>query len=71
GYQLARASRMAREDCIAVAIAGSQKTLMVGLHVAITYYSGLAILPMITYHVGQLFLDTLIADRMREGSGEF
>jgi sodium/bile acid cotransporter 7 len=37
---------------------------MVGLEIAIA--SGLSILPMITFHAGQLFIDTLIADRLRE-----
>ena len=44
----------------------SQKTLAVGLHVAVTYFGGLAILPMVAYQVGQLFLDARIADRLRE-----
>jgi len=65
GCRLARLLRMANDDVPAVAFAGSQKTLMVGLDVAITYYGGLAILPMVAYHVGQLLVDTLIADRWR------
>jgi sodium/bile acid cotransporter 7 len=55
--------RMTREDRIAVGISGSQKTLMVGLQVAIA--SQLLILPMVVYHVGQLIVDTIIADRWR------
>lgn len=51
-----------REDRIAVAIAGSQKTLMIGLDLAASF--GFSILPMITYHAGQLILDTLFAERM-------
>jgi sodium/bile acid cotransporter 7 len=62
GYFMAHVARLSRDDCIAVALAGSQKTLMVGLYIAINYFGGLTILPMISYHVGQLFLDTLIAD---------
>ena len=30
----------------------SQKTLAVGLHVAVTYFGGLVILPMVAYQVG-------------------
>jgi sodium/bile acid cotransporter 7 len=63
GHGLARCLALPRADQIAVAFAGSQKTLMVGLFVAINYFGGLAILPMVAYHVGQLFIDTLIADR--------
>lgn len=62
GYALARTLGFGRENTIAVAVAGSQKTLMVGLYVALNYFSGVAILPMISYHVGQLFLDTFAAD---------
>lgn len=69
GYAIARALRMPREDRIAVGIAGSQKTLMIGLQVALD--CGLSILPMVAYHVGQLVLDTPIADRWRKiGEGE-
>lgn len=49
-------------DSIAVAFAGSQKTLMVGAYVALAV-GPLAILPMVAYHAVQLFVDTLIADR--------
>ena len=60
-----------RADAIAVAFAGSQKTLMVGLDLSIEYaavFGGLAVLPMVAYHVGQLILDTLIADRWRSST---
>lgn len=63
GVYLAKAARFSREDQIAVAFAGSQKTLMVGLLMAISLQ--VSILPMVTYHVSQLFIDTLIADRFR------
>ena len=43
---------------IAVGIAGSQKTLMVGLQIALD--CGVSVLPMIIYHVGQLVIDTFI-----------
>ncbi|WP_164101698.1 bile acid:sodium symporter family protein [Candidatus Laterigemmans baculatus] len=48
-------------DRMAVAIAGSQKTLMVGLQIAID--CGVSMLPMILYHVGQLLVDTLFVER--------
>ena len=67
GFATSLALRHSRADAKAVAIAGSQKTLMVGLHVSIQYFGGLAMLPMIAYHVGQLIIDTLIADWMRHG----
>jgi sodium/bile acid cotransporter 7 len=66
GLLLARFSRFSRADQIAVAFAGSQKTLMVGLLVAISLQ--VTILPMVVYHVSQLFIDTLIADRFRRQS---
>jgi len=63
GDRLAGLAGMPRADGIGVAFAGSQKTLMVGLYIAINYFHGLAILPVVAYHVGQLIVDTLIADR--------
>ena len=60
---LARQFRFSREDQIAVAFASSQKTLMVGLLMAMSLQ--VSILPMVTYHVMQLLIDTLIADRFR------
>ena len=67
GLVLARLLRQRREDQIAIGIAGSQKTLMIGLHMATTYFPGtLAMLPMIVYHAGQLLADTVVADRIRE-----
>lgn len=66
GIGLARLLRFRREDQIAVGFAGSQKTLMVGLTVAMEI--GASILPMVAYHVGQLFVDTIIADWLRRRS---
>lgn len=65
GVGLARQLKFARPEEIAIAFAGSQKTLMIGLAIATEFYhaSPLAILPMVAYHVGQLFLDTAVADR--------
>ena len=67
GWFVSGLCRMDKTERIAVAFAGSQKTLMVGLHIALTYYGGLAILPMVAYHVGQLIVDTFAADYYREG----
>lgn len=63
GFALARFVGLSREDQIAVGFAGSQKTLMVGLKLSLDLqYS---ILPIVVYHVGQLLVDTLIADRLK------
>ena len=50
-----------RADQIAVGIAGSQKTLMVGITIALDLHA--SILPMLAFHVCQLFVDTLVAQR--------
>jgi sodium/bile acid cotransporter 7 len=65
GYFTAGRLGLARPDQLAVAFSGSQKTLMVGLAVALEF-GGLAVLPMVAYHVGQLIIDTLLADRFRK-----
>jgi sodium/bile acid cotransporter 7 len=67
GIHSARMLGMNRADSIAVAIAGSQKTLMIGLDIALEF-GGLTILPVVAYHVVQLVLDTLIADRLAQGA---
>ena len=61
GIAMAKRLGFSRERQIAVGFAGSQKTLMVGLQVAID--CGVSVLPMIVYHVSQLVLDTLVANR--------
>lgn len=53
-----------RPEAVAVAIAGSQKTLALGIGIALEF-GGLAIFPMIAYHILQLVIDTLFADRVR------
>ncbi len=63
GYWLARGLGMPHTSAAAVLFAGSQKTLMVGLSVCDDL--GIIILPMVCYHVGQLIVDTVIADRIR------
>ena len=68
GMRLASALGFERPQQIAVGVSGSQKTLMVGLDIAIQYFGGLAMLPMVVYHFIQLFVDTMIADRLRSRS---
>jgi sodium/bile acid cotransporter 7 len=65
GFLLARLMGMARPEAVAVAIAGSQKTIMVGLYVALAF-GPLAILPMVAYHAAQLIIDTVVADWWRQ-----
>ena len=64
GFWSAGSLGVSRPDQIGVAFAGSQKTLMVGLAIAIEF-GGLAVLPMVAYHVEQLLIDTLLADWLR------
>ncbi|MGI9454959.1 MAG: bile acid:sodium symporter family protein [Aeoliella sp.] len=64
GWWASATIRADRPDQLAVAISGSQKTLMIGLDVAIGF-GGLAVLPMVAYHVVQLVVDTLLVDRLR------
>jgi sodium/bile acid cotransporter 7 len=56
-----------RANQIAVGISGSQKTLMVGLQMAMEL--GFNIIPMVFYHVSQLLIDTLFVDFFRRRSG--
>ncbi len=67
GLWWCRMLRVSRADQIAVAFAGSQKTLPVGLLISETLsrQAGLsfAVFPMLMYHASQLFLDTIIADK--------
>jgi sodium/bile acid cotransporter 7 len=60
---------LSRPDQIGVAFAGSQKTLMVGLAIAIDF-GGLAVLPMVAYHVEQLLIDTVLVDWLRRRNEE-
>jgi sodium/bile acid cotransporter 7 len=66
GVISARLLKMPRASQIAVGIAGSQKTLMVGLQIAID--CGVSVIPMLVYHLSQLSIDTIIADRWRRSS---
>jgi solute carrier family 10 (sodium/bile acid cotransporter), member 7 len=67
GATLARRFGFDRNDTIAVGFSGSQKTLTVGIYLALAV-SPLAILPMVAYHAAQLVIDTLIADRWRRST---
>jgi sodium/bile acid cotransporter 7 len=66
GVMSARCLKMERASQIAIGIAGSQKTLMVGLQIAID--CGVSVIPMLVYHLCQLFIDTLIAERWKRDS---
>jgi len=68
GYFLAWLLRMPRGDRVAVGIAGSQKTLLVGLQIGVDL--GITILPMVVYHVSQLLVDTFIVDYWKKKSEE-
>ena len=68
GFGAARVLGIARADAIAVGFAGSQKTLMIGLHIALTQKVGIGVLPLVVYHVLQLMIDTAAADFLRRRS---
>jgi sodium/bile acid cotransporter 7 len=58
---------LGREGAIAAAFAGSQKTLPVALFLFEAYFRSaypLAVVPLVLYHVGQLVVDTFLADRL-------
>jgi sodium/bile acid cotransporter 7 len=63
GVGIARMLGLDRARQIAIGIAGSQKTLMVGLQIAID--CGVSVIPMLVYHLSQLVIDTLIAERWK------
>lgn len=68
--------RFSREDRIAASFAGSQKTLPIGVYLATdpSAFGGaevingmpipFAVFPMLMFHASQLFIDTVIADRL-------
>ena len=66
GQILGKSIGLGRPEWIAVGFAGSQKTLMIGLQIALMVGGGLTILPMVAYHMIQLLIDTVIADRLRD-----
>jgi sodium/bile acid cotransporter 7 len=61
GILSGRVCKLPRADQIAIGIAGSQKTLMVGITIALDL--GASIFPMLAFHVCQLFVDTLVVQR--------
>jgi len=67
GHFLARTVGFSTADAIAVAFAGSQKTLPIGVLIATDPSMfgnyAFAVFPMLMYHASQLFIDTAIADR--------
>jgi solute carrier family 10 (sodium/bile acid cotransporter), member 7 len=70
-----RALRFPPADCIAAALSGSQKTLPVALFLFGAYYERdypLAVVPVVLYHVGQLVVDTFLAEGLagRSPAGE-
>lgn len=72
GWSLARAAGGARSSAAAVAFAGSQKTLPIGIYVADLFTDTLpfAMFPMLLYHASQLFLDTWLASRMAAAASD-
>lgn len=65
GHLLGAALRLSRGDRIAVGFSGSQKTLMIGVNTALETFGGLAMFPMVAYHVFQLLIDAVVAERLR------
>ena len=63
GLTGARLFGFSRPDRTAIAFASSQKTLPIGLDIAVAYFSVVpfAVFPMLMYHASQLFIDTAIA----------
>lgn len=66
GLWLSGALKISRPNSLAVAIAGSQKTLMIGLPMAGELQT--SILPLVTFHAGQLLIDAVFAERQRKVS---
>jgi sodium/bile acid cotransporter 7 len=67
GLWTSRALGFVRPDCVAVAFACSQKTLPVALVLFEDYFKAeypLAVVALVFYHVGQLVVDTFIADAL-------
>ncbi len=66
GVGIASTLGIDRTRQIAIGIAGSQKTLMVGLQIAID--CGVSVVPMLVYHLSQLVIDTVVAGRWKNRS---
>ncbi len=58
--------RYAEADRRAIVLAGSQKTLPIGLLVSEATGMPLSIIPILMFHASQLFIDTWIAGRMQK-----
>jgi len=69
GYWLSGLAGFEFPNRVAVTIAGSQKTLAVGLQLALMVGGGMAVLPMVSYHVIQLAVDSVVADRFASRGG--
>lgn len=65
-WVVARGVGCDRHDAMPAGIGGSQKTLAVGLDVALGF-GGLAVLPMVIYHASQLLIDAVIVERLKPG----
>ena len=63
GNYFAKMARLPMADRIAVAISGSQKTLVIGLSMAIGL--GVSIIPLLMYHTFQLLIDSVIVEKFR------
>jgi sodium/bile acid cotransporter 7 len=72
GWWSSRLLRFERASQIAVAFAGSQKTLPVALYLFETHFRSytLAVAPVFIYHVGQLVVDTFIAEYLARPSAK-
>jgi len=64
-WQITGLAGFAEEDRRACVFAGSQKTLPIGILVSQATGLPFSILPMLMYHMSQLFIDTWIADRLK------
>ncbi|MHC4473944.1 MAG: bile acid:sodium symporter family protein [Planctomycetota bacterium] len=62
----ARALRIVGPDAVGTLFAASHKSLYVGVYVAAEFYPDLpgALIPLVAYHVTQLAVDTIVADRI-------
>jgi sodium/bile acid cotransporter 7 len=70
GLRISTGFGFVRDDAVAVSFSASQKTLPVGILVATdpaTFGTThpFAIFPMLIFHIGQLFLDSVLASRLR------
>ena len=69
GWQGSRWCGFAPAEAIGVAFGGSQKTLMVGLQLALLAGGGLTILPLFMYHFFQLIVATFVSERWAQSIG--